>query len=626
MNDNHRPADFENLEPPLQAAVEAALAEPIPEDAIARVKSRAKQLAATGVAPSRDFNVGKRGWTTARSLIAGLTAAAALLVMATAGVLLLNYSGGSAFAQVIEKVKAAKSVRFTTSIRLGKGREDKGVIYIEDNRTRYEQFAGTVCSLADIDQKRGLILDMANKRAQVITIDADVARISSNPIEKLRRMKPDDAEKMGQEVLRGRRTQVYRCHKIDTLFGMGSGEMLVWVDAESGLPAKIEARSTDPKFPMELRLDKFVWNGPLDARLFSLAIPDGFRRDVIMETPKRLPRQAYADNPNYLTDGVLCHDQVPATIVWDSQGKTITALMRDPESVPQMERQQGALRQWDVATGKLRWFDNRLVPREWTQTADGKTLATVFNLEVELRDAATGKITRTWGTDELISRLAFSPDGKTLAAGIGEWGKYGGRGGKMWGGVQFWNVKRATLLRTIKSDNKPVQFVRYSVDGKFLATSAGTAVKLWDVSTGKLAHIFPGIHTADFSPDGRTIACQAASPPGEKNVGKVDLYKIDDASLMKSFLTDKGPSASWVTSITFSPDGRLLAATDWNGTVTLWNVASGERKLTIADHRGGVLSAAFSPDGKSLATGSEDKILCVRKLPPELTGLSAGKN
>ena len=44
MNDNHRHADFENLEPPLQAAVKAALAEPIPEDAIERVKSRAKQL------------------------------------------------------------------------------------------------------------------------------------------------------------------------------------------------------------------------------------------------------------------------------------------------------------------------------------------------------------------------------------------------------------------------------------------------------------------------------------------------------------------------------------------------------------------------------------------------------
>ena len=223
----------------------------------------------------------------------------------------------------------------------------------------------------------------------------------------------------------------------------------------------------------------------------------------------------------------------------------------------------------------------------------------------------------------MISRLAFSPDGKTLAAGIGEWGKYGGRGGKLWGGVQFWDVKRAAVLRTIKSDDKPVQFIKYSTDGKFLATSAGSAVKLWDVSTGKLARTFPGIHTADFSPDGRTIACQAASSRADKNVGRVDLYNLQDGSLVKSFLSDKGTSASWVTSIAFSPNGRLLAATDWNGTVTLWNVASGRRRLTLTDYRAGVLSAAFSPDGKSLATGSEDKTLRLRKLPTKLVGQSA---
>ena len=78
-----------------------------------------------------------------------------------------------------------------------------------------------------------------------------------------------------------------------------------------------------------------------------------------------------------------------------------------------------------------------------------------------------------------------------------------------------------------------------------------------------------------------------------------------------------------MTCIAFSPNGRLLAATDWNGTVTLWDVASGQRKLTITDHQAGVLSAAFSPDGTSLATGSEDKTLRLRKLPTKLVGQSA---
>jgi len=336
MNDNHRPSDFESLEPPLEAAVKAALAEPIPQDAVERVKSRARQLSDKGDSPIfADTKIGtvpsKRRWKTSRRLIAGLTAAASLLLMAAAGFLFLNYSGGQAFAQMIEKVKAASSVHFTTAMRLGKGPQIKGVVYVEGNRSRSEEFNSAVFSVVDLDQKQGLIFDMADKRAHLMKIDADLARMASNPIDRLRRMKSDDAEPIGQEMLRGRRTQVYRCRKIDAAFCMGNGEMLVWVDAESGLPAKIEIRTTDPKTPIELRLDEFVWNEPLDARLFSLAISDGFQEDV-METPKPLPvREAYTDNPNYLADGVLCHDRVPATIVWDSQGKTITALMRDPE-------------------------------------------------------------------------------------------------------------------------------------------------------------------------------------------------------------------------------------------------------------------------------------------------------
>jgi WD40 repeat protein len=135
------------------------------------------------------------------------------------------------------------------------------------------------------------------------------------------------------------------------------------------------------------------------------------------------------------------------------------------------------------------------------------------------------------------------------------------------------------------------------------------------VATGELVRIFPGIHKADFSPDGRTIAAQAASSSVDKNVGRVDLYNLRDGSLVRSFASEKGPAASWLTCIAFSPDGRLLAATDWNGTVTLWDVATGRRKRTIAEHRGGVLSAAFSPDGATLATGGEDQMLRLRKLP-----------
>jgi hypothetical protein len=243
MNDEHRFPDFESLEPRLEAAVKLALAGPIPEDAIERVKARARQLAATTVSPSRTSSSYNRGWKASRSIIAGLTAVAALLAIVTGGFLLLNHSGGRAFAQMIEKVKASSSVRFTTATRFGKQPEINGVMYLEGNRMRMEQFDGTLIDVADFDRRLGLLLDMHGKTVQLIEIDADAARRFANPIDQLRRAKSDDAEQIGEEILKGRRTRVYRLRKAD-LFGITGAEMLVWVDVESGLPAKIVIRDS----------------------------------------------------------------------------------------------------------------------------------------------------------------------------------------------------------------------------------------------------------------------------------------------------------------------------------------------------------------------------------------------
>ena len=258
-----------------------------------------------------------------------------------------------------------------------------------------------------------------------------------------------------------------------------------------------------------------------------------------------------------------------------------------------------------------------MAPLRLAATADGKSLATVIGYEVQIRDANSGKITRKWATDKPLSPLAFSPDGKTLAAGITEWGKYGGRGGKESGGVQLWDVERGSLVRSI-SDDKPVTFVVFSDDGNSLATSANDGpVKLWNVATGELAHIVPGRGPAAISPDGKTIACPPVDSAADKSTGRIHLHDLRDGSLLKSLASEKGTSASWLLWVAFSPNGRLLAAADWNGTVTLWDVPGGERKLTIADHQGGVLVAAFSPDGGTLATGSEGRILRLHKLPIE---------
>jgi WD40 repeat protein len=64
---------------------------------------------------------------------------------------------------------------------------------------------------------------------------------------------------------------------------------------------------------------------------------------------------------------------------------------------------------------------------------------------------------------------------------------------------------------------------------------------------------------------------------------------------------------SWVLSVVFSPDGRLLATASDDKAARLWDPATGEHLRTLAGHDAEVTAVAFSPDGRLLATASRDK-------------------
>ena len=67
-----------------------------------------------------------------------------------------------------------------------------------------------------------------------------------------------------------------------------------------------------------------------------------------------------------------------------------------------MARMPDQLRQWDVATGRLRWSETAAGSGWVAGTADGRLLATVIGDEIQLRSAASGKVARKWATNERL--------------------------------------------------------------------------------------------------------------------------------------------------------------------------------------------------------------------------------
>jgi WD40 repeat protein len=214
-----------------------------------------------------------------------------------------------------------------------------------------------------------------------------------------------------------------------------------------------------------------------------------------------------------------------------------------------------------------------------------------YSLLQSLAQPVRGVLTAPSG---VVIALAYSPDGRTLAAGYSS------------GTIRLWDLATHRTVSATSWGAMPLALA-FTGGGKELEVADSAAVGTWNLTDQ--ARITPhpfastgvtstGVaSTVAFSADGQTVATGGAD-------GNVRLW---DAATQQEIGVPMSSDAKPVAAVAFSPAGTLVAAGSADGNVQLWDAATQqEAGSALLAGPAEVAALAFSPDGKLLATGGQD--------------------
>ena len=284
MNDKNSTftENHDDLEPQLESAVWAVLSEPLPADAIARVKSQALALEkkpGPKIRPSTRNMSWNRPWMQFASL-----AACVLLVL---GATMMYPSSSSAFAQAIEKLKNAGAFRYKELVYLTTQEKPVEIqVEVADDGRERKSMLGMV-SIHDSTGQLRLSLNEATKTA---TVHVPMEGISVEPerqikwLERLKSYGKKPDKELGSMKIDGRDCLGFEVKPVP------SAVYAVWVDAKTSDLVQVEFKGMPKGSSVTKSVMKdFEFNVTLDPILFSFDAPQGYQSSTAAKLPELLP-------------------------------------------------------------------------------------------------------------------------------------------------------------------------------------------------------------------------------------------------------------------------------------------------------------------------------------------------
>ena len=215
--------------------------------------------------------------------------------------------------------------------------------------------------------------------------------------------------------------------------------------------------------------------------------------------------------------------------------------------------------------------------------------------------------------------FAFHPKGKSIAFGLNKKGI-----SEVGTNLLLWDLPYTKGASPIKlHDNEKqktvVDAIAFDPTGKFLITiSCQGDMLIWDIEKRKVQYRINNdmqFKCVAFHPDGKRVAAGSYSnstylysllPLENTNLPLEQQKKASDKLIIFKPKDDNDNNDHHVQSITFSPDGKILASASTDKIIYIWDIDSRNTNAKFKGHNGAVNSLAFSSDSKLLASGSDD--------------------